>query len=322
VTVSRAVQACAVLLLVIVLAPRAVQSQVSVHAHVDSTDYVVGDPITVKLEVHHPEGTRLLGAVFDTTGGFILLDQHPLATPGATMTRGEYVVARYDSVQTYIPPITVSYILPGDTTHRAATSHAIAIAVRTVSVDTSQAIKDLRPPLSIPLSLREIVLYAGALVLLAGLVWLAIWWWRRRKRATGEAYTPPARPAHVVAMEELALLKEKKLWQQGLLKEYYSELTEILRRYIENRYSQPALEETTDEIIIGLRKLRFPVELLNEIEEMLRSADLVKFAKQRPGINEHENAMALVYDIIDRTKIVPMTPVPVQEGKEGVHAGA
>jgi hypothetical protein len=99
-------------------------------------------------------------------------------------------------------------------------------------------------------------------------------------------------------------LKEKRLWQQGLIKQFYSEATEIFRRYIENRYRQEALEQTTDEIVSGLLRLKMPGDLVGRAEETLRRADLVKFAKQVPGIPEHEQTLKFVYDFVDRTKIV------------------
>ena len=75
------------------------------------------------------------------------------------------------------------------------------------------------------------------LVVLA-LGYLGYRYWKKRKAASGDAaYTPPPRPAHIIAIDELGALKAKKLWQQGHVKEYYSELTEILRRYFENRYT-------------------------------------------------------------------------------------
>lgn len=307
-------------LLVLPLAglPAEAGAQVSARARVDSTEYVVGDPITLQLQLHHPEGTVFHAAVFDTAAGFAVLEQRPFAVPGNTLTRGEYIIARYDSVQAVIPPVTVWYSLPGDTARRSVMTNQIVVAVRTVQVDTSQAFKDLKPPLAVPISWQEIGLYALAAILLGALGWLAYRYWKRRAaKKAGTAYTPPPRPAHVIAFEELSRLKEKKLWQQGKVKEYYSELTEVFRRYVENRYDHPALEETTDEILEGLKKLHFPGDLSGKVDAVLRRADLAKFAKQRPGLSEHEESLAVVYEVVDKTKIVPMTPVSHHEPQRG-----
>jgi len=305
-------------LFVLLGAVSSADAQVSARARVDSTEFTVGDPITVHIDLHHPEGTVFRKAVFDTSSGFVVLQEHPFGNPGPTLTRGEYVIARYDSVQAVVPPVTVWYSLPGDTATRTAATNQLLVTVRTVAVDTSKQFKDLKPPLSVPIGWLEIALYAGGAALAAALAWLAYRYWKRRKaRRSGEVYRAPERPAHVIALEELSELKEKKLWQQGKVKEYYSELTEILRRYFEHRYDHPALEETTDEIIEGLQKLRFPPEMIARIEMLLRRADLAKFAKQRPGVTEHEDSMAVVYEVVDKTKIVSMTPVPAGEAQGG-----
>jgi hypothetical protein len=194
--------------------------------------------------------------------------------------------------------------------------------VHSLDVDISQDIKDIKPPLSIPLTLAEIALYSG--ILLAAGVFLYIlyrYWKKRQEKKTGVQYTPPPRPAHVLALERLAILKEKKLWQQGLVKQYYSEVTEILRQYIENRYGLMALEQTTDEIMTGLAGLNLIPDALRDTELMLRRADLVKFAKHQPGIPEHEETMNIAYKVVNRTKAVEVRPELPSERRTVAHVG-
>ena len=81
-----------------------------------------------------------------------------------------------------------------------------------------------------------------------------------------------------------------------------------------------AMEETTDEILAGLRKLRFPEEMSGTAERILRRADLVKFARFEPGIADHEEMITVIHDFVDRTKIVQMTPVSAGEGTVAAHA--
>jgi hypothetical protein len=227
------------------------------------------------------------------------------------------VAARYDSGDTQIPPLPFLYSSPNDTAQHVALTNPLMVTVHTVPLDTSGDIRDVKPPFSIPLSLAEVLLYLGiALAVTLAAYYLYRFWLRRKGKAAGGQYAPPPRPAHVIALEELAVLKEKNLWQRGLIKEYYSEVTEILRRYFENRYRRPALEETTDEIIAGLRNTEYPAGLFSLTETVLRRADLVKFAKQRPSIPEHEQMLTAVYDIVDATKSVGMTPVTTDTVQE------
>jgi hypothetical protein len=297
-------------------------TRLSAYARTDSSSYLVGDWITVRVDLVHPRGAVLRPVLGDSAGGFLVLERRPLVPTSDTTSSTAFVFAKYDSGLATIPPVDFAVVLPGDTASRTVSTNPVVLTVRTVAVDTSKDIRDLKPPMAIPVSLAEILLYGGGAVVVLALCYAAWRYWRRRKaRKDGvPGYVPPPRPAHEIAFEQLALLKEKKLWQQGLTKQYYSEATEIFRRYLENRYTLQAMEETTDEILAGLRKLRFPDAMLGTADRILRRADLVKFAKFEPGIADHEEMIAVIHDFVDRTKIVQMTPVPSGGEQVAAHA--
>lgn len=285
---------------------------VTARAWVDSTDYLIGDPIAVHVVIRHPKGATVQPVLEDTLAGFALLYRIAPTPQGDNATATGIVLARYDSGSATVPPLVFFYSVPGAAPDTVSTT-PVAVTIHTVPVDTSKAFKDLKPPLSVPWTLAEIALYAGVVLLAAALVYLVYWLWKKRKRVkAGEVYVPPPKAAHVLAYEELAALKEKKLWQQGLIKQYYSEVTEILRRYIERRFEVMALEETTEEILAGLRSKKLNNGVMVETEKILKRADLVKFAKYQPGILEHEEMMAVVHDVVDKTRPAPMTPAEPQ----------
>ena len=278
--------------------------EVTARASVDSTNYLIGDWITVHVEVRHPSGAALTPLVGDTLTAFQVIDRGVLEKTTETQTSTRVVVAGYDSALSVIPPIPFLYTIPGDTTlHRVATN-SIGITIHKVPVDTSKEFKDLKPPLTISITLAEIALYVGIFLVLAAAGFFAYRYWKKRsqRRAPEPVYVSPPRPAHVIALEQLAELKEKKLWQQGRIKEYYSEGTEIVRRYFENRYGIMALEQTTGEIMSELKKHRHAEKVWQETETVLRRADLVKFAKLQPGIDEHEETLTVAFDIVEKTR--------------------
>ncbi len=295
---------------------------VSARAWVDSTDYLIGDPITVHVVVEHPKGVTVQPVTEDSLVGFALLHRIPPSPQGDNATATGVVIARYDSGSANVPPLVYFYTLPGAAPDTVSTP-PVSLTIHTVPVDTTLAYKDLKPPLSVPWTLAEIALYAGIILAVAALGYLAYRYWKKRKhRKPGEVYVQPAKPAHVLAFEELALLKEKKLWQQGLIKQFYSEATEVLRRYIERRYEVMALEETTDEILDSLHTKQVDSGVLAETEKILRRADLVKFAKYQPAIPEHEEMMVVVYDVVDKTKVVAMTPAAEPQRIGASHVGS
>jgi len=297
-------------LLVMFLPCLMVGQEVSARARVDSTNFFVGDAITVHLDVIHPKGATLKLAVGDSLEGFSVLDRTPFTLNGEAASSASLVVAKYDSGTAVLPPLEVLYSLPGDTSLRRAATNPLLLTIHTLAVDTSQAYKDVKPLLTIPITLAEIVLYLGIVLLVAALAYFGYRYWKKKQqKITGEVYVPPPRPAHIIALEELAVLKEKRLWQQGFIKHYYSEVSEILRRYIENRFKLMALEQTTDEIMYGVRRLQLKPAVSSKMETLLRLSDLVKFAKYLPGLSEHEESLMMAYDIVETTRLVEAKPV-------------
>ena len=109
-------------------------------------------------------------------------------------------------------------------------------------------------------------------------------------------------PASNIAMDKLAQLKSEQLWQKDQVKEYQSQLTYIIREYLENRYEIPALENTTFQIGNDLKSLNLNEGLRTEVQNILQVADLVKFAKAEPDANVHEQFMTKAEEFVRATK--------------------
>ena len=99
------------------------------------------------------------------------------------------------------------------------------------------------------------------------------------------------------------------MWQEGKHKEYYSALTDILRTYIDGHFGVGAMEMTSDEIIEAMRSVELPQKSAMDLTEILREADLVKFAKATPEAEENEAAFTAAWDFVEQTR-------PVEESEE------
>lgn len=115
----------------------------------------------------------------------------------------------------------------------------------------------------------------------------------------------PAVPPHERAIQDLETLHNQKLWQSGKVKSYYTRLTDIVRTYLEGRYGIRALEQTTDEIMRELRTADLADRSRNELRDLLRTADLVKFAKHQPAAEENEVFYYTAYYFVENTKQAP-----------------
>ena len=116
----------------------------------------------------------------------------------------------------------------------------------------------------------------------------------------------------IYALERLKALQEKQLWQKGEIKHYYIELSDIVREYMENRFHFPALESTTDEIMLQVQKHLADEKMIADVRVLLETSDLVKFAKHHPLVEEHQQSFEMAGRFIDKTR----PPVESSESSE------
>jgi hypothetical protein len=156
--------------------------------------------------------------------------------------------------------------------------------------------------------------------LLAGIGAFVYWYLkiRQTKKIEEELYKTPIEKATSL----LNSLEKKELWQKGEIKAYYSELTDIARTYIEEAIEIPAMESTTSELIEGLRKaslkkkMKLSQETIENLERVLKQADLVKFAKSKPldfEITEDRKKIESAIVILDKS-----IPIVVEEKEESL----
>lgn len=152
--------------------------------------------------------------------------------------------------------------------------------------------------------IKDYVTYGAIGLILFGLiVWLAAWLIVRYMRKRKAMPRPlPKIPPHVVANKALVELGHRKLWQKGKFKAYYTALTSILRTYISSRWDVGALEMTTDEIIMALRDVDMPSASRTDLIMILRTADMVKFAKAEPEAEDNEENLSRALYFVENTK--------------------
>ncbi|MCX6183605.1 MAG: hypothetical protein NTX74_00840 [Flavobacterium sp.] len=166
-------------------------------------------------------------------------------------------------------------------------SDSLRVQVANVVVDTlKQKMFDIKPIAQGTKSNRWIWNIVLVLLILAA-AGFGFYWWRKRKKQVVETIEEAKSPIEK-ATNMLNVLEKKQLWQKGEVKSYYSELTAIARNYIEEAIAIPAMESTTAELIAALqhaskqKKMELTAETIENLERVLKQADLVKFAKSKP----------------------------------------
>jgi hypothetical protein len=188
----------------------------------------------------------------------------------------------------------------------------LRIEVRPMQVDTAEAIFDIKGPIEEPFSFIDWIKdnwiwIALVLVILIGGILLIVYLKNRPEKVIEEEIIPVI-PPHITALEKLEKLREDKLWQDGKVKLFHSEISEIIREYLEKRYSVNALENTTDEIMQSLRFMSIDPTLLSKLNQLLVLSDLVKFAKEQPLANENDMSLLNAVEFVKNTKQIIETP--------------
>ncbi|MFZ5429763.1 MAG: hypothetical protein ACOZDD_05990 [Bacteroidota bacterium] len=279
-------------------------------ASLDSTHILIGDQVNLTLELEKPENIRIdFPVLADNISEYIeILRQSPVDTVfienNVIRLTQNFLITSFDSGEHRIPPFW--FKLHMDDRMDSIPSNELFIRVFTMEIDTTRGPTDIKMPYDAPLTLKEVTPWILGIILLAGIIFFIFYYISRRKRNL-PVFTLPVRPKdppHVVALRGLDKIRDEKIWQKDKIKEYYSQVTDILRTYIEERFGIPAMEYTTDEI---MRAMAASKDLLSEksrsnLGQILPLADLVKFAKYQPLPDDHSLTLINAYFFVNDTK--------------------
>lgn len=296
------------ILLVFFLGTSTIRAQVTVEATIDSLQLLIGEQAKIKLEVSMDANRKLRFPVVRDTlvRGVEVLD---IAKPDTQLLNDgkrwlisqEYVVTSFDSALYYLPPFEV---LVND---KAYHSQALALKVYSIPVDTLHFDQFFGPK-----SIREISLtwedvaplvYSLLLMLvLGGASVFFIIRYRNNKPIIKIIKIEPKLPPHQAAIKKIEEIKSNKVWQREDPKLYYTELTDVIRVYIKERFGFNAMEMTSTEIIDRLLQKK-EKESIDDLKYLFETADLVKFAKHAPLMNENDMNLVNAVDFINQTKV-------------------
>jgi hypothetical protein len=281
------------------------------NARLDTTSLLIGDQTNLSMNFKFPAKTQVQWPLIkDTILGYIqVLYRSKIDTTiskdNKWMTLHQTLkITSFDSGLYTIPPIRFYFRELPDTTLHFSQSEPLILSVHTIPVDTTKLIKPIKGPMKVPLTFREILPWIILAIILAIIIWFVIYYLKKRKKAEPIFQLKPKviLPPHEIALAELEKLRAKKLWQSGKIKEYHTEVTEIIRRYVEDRFSVPALESTSGEILDALSEnTDISSKLLDKLFPILTLADLVKFAKAQPLPAENDQSLQYAIDFVKST---------------------
>lgn len=288
-----------------------------VSASIDSTTLMIGDQTDLHLQVTMAPEEKATLPVFGNALQEDIEIVNRSAIDTTTLSDGRIQLQQALTITSFrdslfaINPIPV---VSGEDTFW--TENMALNVVQPFEVDTTLAITDIKDIEKAPIWWWGIIRWILLAILLIGLAvgGYYLWrWWQSRKRDEEEPINPELlRPADEVALEKLDAIKAQKIWKDGKVKEYQTDLTDVVREYIGRRFGVQSTEKTSDETLHAMKPL-IDKDLFGRLSKMLQLADLVKFAKWHTTPDENEQALTTAYDFVNETR---PTPDPSPEGEE------
>ena len=296
-----------------------------VGAAIDSTTLMIGDQTDLNLRVTQEAGERVEWPVFGETlqDGIEIVDRTIVDT--LTMNDGRLQLNQYLTLTSFKDSLFAINPIAFASGNDTFWTEGLAInIVQPFEVDTTLAITDIKDIEKAPIwwwgIFRWILLALLSGGIGVGVYYLWRWYKKNRKREEEPVNPELLRPADEVALEKLDAIKAQKIWKDGKVKEYQTELTDVVREYISRRFNVQSTEKTSDEtlkevkplLVNGDLALEDGKELYERLSKMLRTADLVKFAKWHTTPDENEQALTTAYDFVKETT----PPQPSPQGRE------
>lgn len=279
------------------------QTEPDIAIKADTTNIKIGEQLTFTIQV--PKGKDVTFTKMELNG-LEVAEELPIDTVHNSILK-KYLITGFDSGSFYIKKQQVFLDA------KAYFTDSLLVNVATIAVDTTKlavhyATKGQKEE---SYTFGEIWYRSKnyIYVLLAVAAFVLALYFLFRKKEKKEKVIVPKIPPYITATKELKDLEKKELWQNNKVKEYYSELTDIVRKFVGDELLIQALETTTDELLLLLKEenkkqnLGLDKEILEKLNSLLSQADFVKFAKQKPyesDINGHKSDAKLVIETIHK----------------------
>jgi hypothetical protein len=301
------------------------QSDVRAFAAMDTNVMLIGDRVTLHLGVDHNDKDEILRITpeMPLDSNFEIVGQGKWSR-GRIGSYRDIVFTAWDTGLFRIP--SVEFVVR----HSNGDQEVVKSRPLLVTVENPKGVENMAAPAPLKEIVREDMTFEDVMPWLIGIlafigVGLGLWFMYKKYKEKPVLPTiqKVIHPPHIIAERLLKELKIKQLWEKGDIKEYYSELSHILRGYLEDAYKIPALESTTDELMTILnspqmtafQSLNKSDSLLEKIQDLLQTADLAKFAKVIPPDTVHDKFWSDAYEIVDKTKPKPVEIVENQAVK-------
>ena len=266
--------------------------------NLDTSVIRIGEQTKLSISCNFEKGESFVWPNFNDTiiSGVEIIERtkvYSTETKDTITISQQFIITAFDSGNYYLPPIIFN---------ETQKAEGLILNVKTIELADDAELKDIKPPINAPYGWSDIWPFLLGILLVILIYFLLKKYVFVKKKTEVKRKPKIIIPPDVIALNELATLKDKELWQSGKLKKYHSKISEILRTYLEDRFQILALELPTYDILQSLRNKGIQSENLHTLTTILQRADLAKYAKSKPTDSENDESMSQSVSFVRNTK--------------------
>ncbi len=280
-------------------------SGIEIETTVDKAEVYIGDLVNYTITVIYDSTIELLPPPLGANlGAFDVKDyQTDISTKlpdGRIKSESRFVLSTFTTGDYVVPPVPMAFELP-DGSRKIVLSETVPIKVQSLLLNTDDLvdIRSLKPQYEFQRDWTKYYIWGSIFFIILMALGFLIWRKMRRAKDSGQI---DLRPAWEIAFEKLAKLEQKGLVGEARYKEYYIELTEILRNYLGRMFASNIPDMTTDEFFSNFEIMGLPEDIRGDLKKFFNHADLIKFAKFLPDAERCKSDFIYVHDIVERVR--------------------
>ena len=293
---------------------------VKVSASIDSSDIRIGEQRCIKLVLVQPKNDVVQFPEVSITDTLVPGVEIITASKLDTMVEDarsikisqDIIVTSFDTGKYVIPPFLFITKL------KKLETEKVFLNVSTIEADfVNSEITDIEENYDPGFNWARLLLYLTIPLMILCLAFIGYIVFqqiqKKKKEERQNLVVVDTRAPHEIALDELDVIQEQKIWKQGFTKQYYTNITNTLREYFEKRFGISAMEMTSTEILDSLKYNQDTENVYNVMRQIFYTSDMVKFAKQEPSQEENELSILNAYRIVNETKKNPTTEETIED---------
>lgn len=296
------------ILFLLLISTNVLFARITVSSKIDTSIATIGDQITLDVMVLYPEENTTISfsEINDEFQQFSVVSRNETKAEKIAMgyqKEFQFKIAVFDTGKTELPPLTVETKVDTNSALIFKTNSHFVNIISVLPPDENVDPKEIKMPFPLPTVLPWDYIIFALIIIGIALIWYLLHKKWKRDHPTVDFNEKYLDPPHVIALRKLSTIKGYPFTTETEIITTYTDISHVVREYLEGRYFIRALEMPTRDIIESAKDIEIDDTILMKLQDILSRLDIIKFANQLPAVSEKDDIITISEKIIQTTKI-------------------